>query len=112
MNSSDVKKRLRDFVNRITVDFDDFNHMSQINRKLDEVEKLVEYIENKIILRIEKAHVETYKVSDRSAATETTPSKKSKVKKNEAREASDRSEADEPDAGTTPSDDGGSDRGE
>jgi hypothetical protein len=99
MNSSDVKKRLRDFVNRITVDFDDFNHMSQINRKLDEVEKLVEYIENKIILRIEKAHVEA------------TPSKK--VKKNEAREASDRSEADESDAGTdAPSDDGGSDRGE
>jgi tetrahydromethanopterin S-methyltransferase subunit G len=89
MNSSDVKKRLRDFVNRITVDFDDFNHMSQINRKLDEVEKLVEYIENKIILRIEKAHVEA------------TPSKKSKVKTNES------------DAGTdAPSDDGGSDRGE
>ena len=88
MNSSDVKKRLRDFVNRITVDFDDFNHMSQINRKLDEVEKLVEYIENKIILRIEKAHVDA------------TPSKKPKVKANES------------DAGTTPSDDGGSDRGE
>jgi len=94
MNSSGVKKRLRDFVNRITVDFDDFNHMGQINRKLDEVEKLVEYIENKIILRIEKAHIEA------------TPSKKSKVK------ASDRSEASESDAGTTPSDDGGSDRGE
>jgi len=40
----------------LSADFGDYNHLSQFNRKMDEAEKVLEYIEAKIILRNEKAH--------------------------------------------------------
>ena len=54
MDSAEIKKRLREFVNRITVDYEDFNHLGQFSRKLDEAEKILEYMEAKFELRIEK----------------------------------------------------------
>ena len=54
MDSAEIKKRLREFVNRITVDYEDFNHLGQFNRKLDEAEKILEYMEAKFELRMEK----------------------------------------------------------
>jgi len=54
MDSAEIKKRLREFVNRITVDYEDFNHLGQFSRKLDEAEKILEYMEAKFELRMEK----------------------------------------------------------
>ena len=56
LDVSETKKRLRDFVNRLSADFGDYNHLGQFNRKMDEAEKILEYIEAKIIIRNERAH--------------------------------------------------------
>jgi hypothetical protein len=70
LDVTETKKRLRDFVNRLSADFGDYNHLSQFNRKMDEAEKILEYIEAKIILRNEKAH---------EAVTQVTTKKKEKA---------------------------------
>ena len=63
LDVTETKKRLRDFVNRLSADFGDYNHLTQFNRKMDEAEKILEYIEAKIILRNEKAHEAVTQVS-------------------------------------------------
>jgi len=75
LDVSETKKRLRDFVNRLSADFGDYNHLSQFNRKMDEAEKVLEYIEAKIILRNEKAH---------EAVTQVSTKKKGKTDGNDA----------------------------
>lgn len=55
MNSSDIKQRLKAMSERIIVDFNEFNHLVQFDRKLDEAEKIIQYMEDKHILRLEKA---------------------------------------------------------
>ena len=40
---------------RIIADFNEFNHLVQFDRKLDEAEKIIQYMEDKHILRLEKA---------------------------------------------------------
>jgi cell fate (sporulation/competence/biofilm development) regulator YlbF (YheA/YmcA/DUF963 family) len=54
MDSAEIKKRLREFVNRITVDYEDFNHLAQFSKKLDQAEKILEYMEAKHELRMER----------------------------------------------------------
>lgn len=75
LDVTETKKRLRDFVNRLSADFGDYNHLSQFNRKMDEAEKILEYIEAKIILRNEKAH---------EAVTQVSTKKKEKADGNDA----------------------------
>ena len=87
LDVTETKKRLRDFVNRLSADFGDYNHLSQFNRKMDEAEKILEYIEAKIILRNEKAH---------EAVTQVSTKKKGKTNGNDA--ASDGTDA-APDSG-------------
>jgi hypothetical protein len=55
MNSSDIKQRLKAMSERIIADFNEFNHLVQFDRKLDEAEKIIQYMEDKHILRLEKA---------------------------------------------------------
>lgn len=55
MNSSDIKQRLKAMSERIIADFNEYNHLSQFDRKLDEAEKIIQYMEDKHILRLEKA---------------------------------------------------------
>ena len=78
LDVTETKKRLRDFVNRLSADFGDYNHLSQFNRKMDEAEKILEYIEAKIILRNEKAH---------EAVTQVTTKKKEKADGNDGTDA-------------------------
>jgi len=77
MDSAEIKKRLRDFVNRIVVDFDDFNHIGQFNRKLDEAEKILEYMEAKHSLRMEKLKAD---LPEQKVVVKTTKKKVSKKK--------------------------------
>ena len=55
MNSSDIKQRLKAMSERIIADFNEYNHLTQFDRKLDEAEKIIQYMEDKHILRLEKA---------------------------------------------------------
>ena len=55
MDSQSIKKRLRAMTERIIADFNEFNHLVQFERKLDEAEKIIQYMEDKHILRLEKA---------------------------------------------------------
>ena len=55
MDSSDIKKRLKAMSERIIADFNEYNHLVQFDRKLDEAEKIIQYMEDKHILRLEKA---------------------------------------------------------
>ena len=50
MNSSDIKQRLKAMSERIIADFNEYNHLSQFDRKLDEAEKIIQYMEDKHIL--------------------------------------------------------------
>ena len=54
MDSQAIKKRLRAMTERIIVDFDQYNHLSQFDRKLDEAEKIIQYMEDKHILKLER----------------------------------------------------------
>lgn len=75
LDVTETKKRLRDFVNRLSADFGDYNHLTQFNRKMDEAEKILEYIEDKIIARNERAH---------EAVTQVSTKKKEKADGNDA----------------------------
>ena len=55
MDSKQIKERLAAISSRVIVDFNDYNHMTQLSRKLDEAEKIVSYMEEKHILKLEKA---------------------------------------------------------
>jgi len=55
MDYSEIKKRMRGLTERIIADFNDYNHLTQVDRKLDELEKIVQYMEDKHILKLEKA---------------------------------------------------------
>jgi len=90
LDVTETKKRLRDFVNRLSADFGDYNHLSQFNRKMDEAEKILEYIEAKIILRNEKAH---------EAVTQVSTKKKEKADGNDGTDAAPDSGGDAGDQG-------------
>lgn len=55
MDSQDIKKRMRGLTERIIADFSEYNHLTQVDRKLSELEKIIQYMEDKHILRLEKA---------------------------------------------------------
>jgi len=48
---ADLKKRMRLVVNTLTKDYDGFNHLDTIGKKLDEVESLVDYMTDKLDMR-------------------------------------------------------------
>ena len=55
MDYQDVKKKMRGLTERIIADFNDYNHLTQVDRKLTELEKVIQYMEDKHILKLEKA---------------------------------------------------------
>jgi len=55
LDSQAIKKRLRAMTERIIADFNEYNHLVQFDRKLDEAEKIIQYMEDKHILRLERA---------------------------------------------------------
>lgn len=54
MDYQDIKKRMRGLTERIIADFSEYNHLTQVDRKLDELEKIVQYMEDKHILKLER----------------------------------------------------------
>lgn len=54
---ADLKKRMRLVVNTLTKDYDGFNHLDSISKKLMEIEGDIDYMTDKISMRIEKASV-------------------------------------------------------
>ena len=55
MDYQDIKKKMRGLTERIIADFNDYNHLTQVDRKLTELEKVIQYMEDKHILKLEKA---------------------------------------------------------
>jgi len=93
MDSQSIKKRLRAMTERIIVDFNEFNHLVQFDRKLDEAEKIIQYMEDKHILRLERA-----KAAAGGQVIEDAPVKKkvSKKKRSSAKPESDKQDAEAP----------------
>ncbi len=52
---TDLKKRMRLVVNTLTKDYDGFNHLDSISRKLMEIEGDVDYMTDKLGMRREAA---------------------------------------------------------
>ena len=77
MDSKQIKERLAAISSRVIVDFNDYNHMTQLSRKLDEAEKIVSYMEEKHILKLEKAKAN---VASQEPVVKTTKKKVSKKK--------------------------------
>ena len=81
MNSSDIKQRLKAMSERIIADFNEYNHLNQFDRKLDEAEKIIQYMEDKHILRLEKAKAQVATQDVIAAPVKKKVSKKKATKK-------------------------------
>lgn len=51
---ADLKKRMRLVVNTLTKDYDGFNHLDAVEKKLAEIESHVDYMTDKLDLRAER----------------------------------------------------------
>lgn len=55
MDYSEIKKRMRGLTERIIADYNEYNHLQRINKHLNDIESVVQYMEDKHILKLEKA---------------------------------------------------------
>lgn len=55
---ADLKKRMRLVVNTLTKDYDGFNHLDSISKKLMEIEGDIDYMTDKLGMRADKASSE------------------------------------------------------
>ena len=55
MDYSDIKKRMRGLTERIIADYNEYNHLQRINKHLNDIEGVVQYMEDKHILKLERA---------------------------------------------------------